>query len=303
VVVLTDAADLVLFPDIEASRVEAEERFEEIGFQPFSYTWHEGPAALLDEILEGRPTLRDNNLESVIAPDRRQLGSDELERYRQDGQDVARAMVESLHTLEPRMTEREVAADLAARLQQRGFFAPVLLVAGEERQPVHRHPLPTDAVIGRHALLAVTAERNGLHVSMTRLASFGAAPHELLDLTQKASFVDAAALAASRPGRTLGDVFASIEEAYAAHGFPGEWRRHHQGGLTGYMGREVFATPGNSTAIPESAAVAWNPSISGGAKSEDTALVTAGPIEVITRTLELPEFDLGVLPRPAIVEL
>jgi hypothetical protein len=49
--------------------------------------------------------------------------------------------------------------------------------------------------------------------------------------------------------------------------------------------------------------VAWNPSIGGGAKSEDTALVTAEGVEVVTRSPELPEFDFGVLPRPAIVEL
>jgi hypothetical protein len=69
------------------------------------------------------------------------------------------------------------------------------------------------------------------------------------------------------------------------------------------MGREVFATPGNPASIPDSAAVAWNPSITGGAKSEDTALVTRKGVEVITRTPDLPELDFGVLPRPAIVEL
>lgn len=179
----------------------------------------------------------------------------------------------------------------------------VLLVAGQERQPIHRHPLPTKARLGRHALLAVTAERDGLHVSMTRLVSFGPAPHALRDLARKAAFVDAEALDASRPGRTLGDIFARIEEAYAAHGFPGEWRRHHQGGLTGYQGREVFATPDEPRVIPSAGAVAWNPSITGGAKSEDTALVTADGVEVITRTPTLPEFDSGVVPRPAIVEL
>jgi len=57
---------------------------------------------------------------------------------------------------------------------------------------------------------------------MTRLVSFGAPSSELLDLVRKVSFVDAAALDASRPGRTLGEVFARVEEAYAAHGFPGE---------------------------------------------------------------------------------
>jgi antitoxin VapB len=138
---------------------------------------------------------------------------------------------------------------------------------------------------------------------MTRLVSFGPAPRELGDLVRKAATVDAAALEASRPGRLLGEVFTTIEEAYSAQGFPGEWRRHHQGGVTGYLGREVFATQGDPTKIPDSAALAWNPSISGGAKSEDTALVSQQGVEVITRTPELPEFKFGLMARPGIVEL
>ncbi len=115
--------------------------------------------------------------------------------------------------------------------------------------------------------------------------------------------IDAVVLAASRPGRTLGDVFQDLAAAYAERGFAGEWRRHHQGGLAGYEGREVFATPTEPTVIPDSCAVAWNPSVTGGAKSEDTALVTSESVEVITRTPDLPELELNGLARPAIVEL
>jgi len=46
--------------------------------------------------------------------------------------------------------------------------------------------------------------------------------------------------------------------------------------------------------------VAWNPSITGGGKSENTAFVTEAGVEVITRTPELGELQNG---RPAIVEL
>jgi antitoxin VapB len=157
--------------------------------------------------------------------------------------------------------------------------------------------------LGRHALLAVTAERDGLHVSMTRLVSFGRAPTNLARLLAAAAKVDAGMLLASRPGATLGDVFGVAAGAYEAQGFPGEWRRHHQGGLTGYRGREVFATPGSEVVIPDVCAVAWNPSITGGAKSEDTALVGPDGVEVLTRTPELPELDVDGLARPAVVEV
>jgi len=81
-------------------------------------------------------------------------------------------------------------------------------------------------------------------------------------------------LSASKPGTTVGDVLEVAADEYAAQGYPEEWRHHHQGGITGYRGREVFAVPGEPTVLPGSCAVAWNPSITGGAKSEDTALVS-----------------------------
>jgi antitoxin VapB len=302
-VVLTAERQVVLFPDIEVSRVDADERFEELGFEPVPFPWHEGGTRALREVLGGAEPLEGTALEAVAAPLRRCLDADEVERYRAAGADAAGAVVEALGMLEPQTTEFDAAAKLGEQLLQHGFHPSVLLAAGEDRQGVHRHPLPTRAPLGRHALLAVTAERDGLHVSLTRIVAFGRAPAELVELCGAAAAVDVAALRGSRPGRTLGEVFDDLDTAYAKQGFAGEWRRHHQGGLTGYLGREVFAVPGDPTQIPGSAAVAWNPSITGGAKSEDTALVFDEGVEVVTRTAELPEWDIDGIARPAVAEL
>ena len=61
--------------------------------------------------------------------------------------------------------------------------------------------------------------------------------------------------------------------------------------------------PGEPTTVPPAGALAWNRSITGGAKSEDTAFVTEAGVEVITRTPSLPELDVEGLARPGIVEL
>lgn len=279
----------VHYQDIEDSRVRAEERFDELGYAYAPHPWHE-PGGL-----EETPP--------VLDALRLELGEEELGRYRRAGADLAEAMRETLAKLQPDRTEYWAAAELAGQAHWRGFTTPVVLVAGDERQRVHRHPLPTAAPLGRHALLAVTAERDGLYTSMTRLVSFGEPPEQLVRLVQACAAVDAAYLAASRPGATLGEAFDAGAAAYAAQGFPEEWRRHHQGGLAGYRGREVFAVPGEPTRIPAAAALAWNPSIAGGAKSEDTILVTADGVEVITRTPDLGELETDGLPRPAIVRL
>jgi Xaa-Pro dipeptidase len=92
--------------------------------------------------------------------------------------------------------------------------------------------------------------------------------------------------------------------ASADRGFPEEWRRHHQGGITGYRGREVVATPHDHTPSPNR--VRWHstrPSRAAG-RSEDTALVGAiDGVELLTRTPDLLELELDGLPRPAVVEL
>jgi Xaa-Pro aminopeptidase len=262
--VFNGGCSCALYPDMETSRVAAEERLEELGYEPVAFPWHDGPYATLERILDGRPALEGDKLDDAVAPDRRTLGKDERDRYSAAGADAASAMKNCLERLSPTLSEVDAAAELDYRVRLSGFVAPVVLVAGDERQKVHRHPLPTQAPLGRHALLAVTAEREGLHVSLTRLVSFGRVPAALQELVEAVARVDAAMLRSSRPGKRLGDVFAVASAAYEAEGFPGEWRNHHQGGLTGYDGREVFGTPNEPTRLPLSCAVAWNPSITGG---------------------------------------
>jgi Xaa-Pro aminopeptidase len=289
-VVLEGTSATVVFADIEEPRVRAEERFEELGYGLQTFPWFEAHG--LTETGAGLDALR-------IA-----LRPEELVRYRSAGRDAAGAVSAVVAQLRPDQRELDVAGALAGALHALGFTLPVVLVAGEVRQPVHRHPLPTAERLGRHALLAVTAEREGLHVSLTRIVSFGPPPRGLVDLVRASAEVDAAMLARSRPGTTTGAVLETAARAYEAHGFPDEWRRHHQGGITGYRGREVFAVPGEETRLPEACAVAWNPSITGGGKSEDTAVVTADGLEVVTRTPDLGELETSSgVPRPAIVQL
>jgi Xaa-Pro aminopeptidase len=280
----------VWYQDIERSRIEAEERWKDLGYEPTPYPWQEPlPVQVAQSHLD--------DLRLALVPA-------ELSRYRAAGADVAASFIEALSTLRPDMDEFEAAGELARHLYAMGFTTPVVLVGGERRSPVHRHPLPTTEPLGRFALLAVTAERHGLHVSMTRIVSFGPPPEDLADRVRMAAEVDGAVLAASRPGATLGELFAVLEHAYEAQGVPGEWRHHHQGGLTGYRGREVFATSGDETVLPLASALAWNPSVTGGGKSEDTALVTEDGVEVITRTPELGELETAAgIARPAIVVL
>jgi antitoxin VapB len=93
-------------------------------------------------------------------------------------------------------------------------------------------------------------------------------------------------------------------EQYSAEGFPDEWTLHHQGGLTGYAGREVFATPGEGHRLERGQALAWNPSITR-VKSEDTVVLGQDGVEVLTSTEGWPrvtvELPGGVAARPGLL--
>ena len=85
---------------------------------------------------------------------------------------------------------------------------------------------------------------------------------------------------ATRPDRTLADAFAACQQFYADAGFPGEWRLHHQGGMTGYASRELIATPRTDQPIEPGQAFAWNPSVTG-AKAEETFVLSESGPEVV----------------------
>lgn len=272
-VAVDDGFARVHFPDLEAPRVASEERWEELGYDAVPFPWHEGPP-----VADTRPDL---------AELRRALEAEEVERYRSIGRDAARILADTLAALRPQSTELAVAGELAGRFRAQGFTTPVVLVGGERRMRIYRHPLPTGEQLGASVLIGVTVERAGLHVSLSRVASFGPAPAALREAVRAAVAVEAAVLRASKPGETLGSLFDVIAGAYAEQGLEGEWRRHHQGGITGYRGREAFARPGDATPLPEVCAVAFNPTVTGGGKSENTAIVTAGGVEILTATPEL----------------
>ena len=232
------------------------------------------------------------------------MSPSEIQRYRRLGRDSAQALEEVCLSFEPGDSELDIAASLAFQCQKRNILPLVNLVAGDERIARYRHPLPTENQVRKTMLTALTGRRHGLHISLTRLVSFGPVHPALLARHRAVATVDARYILESRPGVTVGEVVSRAIDQYAVEGFPQEWELHHQGGLTGYAGREIFGTPDSKYRLQDNQALTWNPSITG-TKSEDTILLTAGGTEVLTRTGSWPELKIdlpmGALRRPDIL--
>jgi hypothetical protein len=87
----------------------------------------------------------------------------------------------------------------------------------------------------------------------------------------------------------------ACDEAYTEVGHPGAWREHYQGGPIAYRQREFEIVPSQRDSawydrrIEAGHAVAWNPSVAGGGKVEDTFLIEAGGLRCLTDSGRWPQ--------------
>jgi len=255
--------------------------------------WQDDLGPIVQHLAPGRKIASDTDLPGTvfaaadIARLRWSLTPEEVRRYRALGKEVGEAIGEACMAIQPGMTEHEAAAALAAEHLRRGIQPIVLLVAADQRLLNYRHPIPTGNKIRRAVMLIVCGRRSGLIVSATRIVHFGPVPAELAEKHAAVIAVDAAFIAATRAGARIGDVFKAGLDAYAAQGFPDEWKLHHQGGPTGYAARDYRATEATDDPVVANQAFAWNPSITG-TKSEDTVIATPDGPEIISLSPGIP---------------
>lgn len=301
----------VLTANIEHRRV-LDEEVSGLPFETVEYPWYrpDGEAEAVRELCD--PSFAVSDLGGAGLPlAERGLGQlrftllpSERDRYRALGRDAAEAVETACREAEPRQTELDVAARVAFECGRWDILPLVDLAAADERIARYRHPIPTEQRIGRTLLVALTGRRHGLHASLTRMVSFGGPDAELVARHEAVTRVDASMILASVPGASLSRILGTAIGRYAEEGFPGEWELHHQGGLTGYAGREIFATPSAEHRLQAGQALAWNPSITR-VKSEDTVLVSEGGFEVLTLGETWPqrkvEVGSGMVERPALL--
>jgi len=302
-VLVTPTNAWVLTDAIEAQRLRAEEVPEALEVVEFAWTRPGERDDFVREAIKGGRLASDRpGRDEVALPDRlvaekRRLRPAETERYRDLGRGAAEAMTETLGQVTPETTELEVGGIGAEAMLRRGIDPALVLVAGSRRLDLYRHPRPTREQIGDRVAIVFCGRRTGLYANLTRLAFFRKPTATERRHAEVLTMVEAAAWDASRPSATLGDVFAAIVDAYARYGHPGAERGHHQGGTTGYRSREVVATPGDPTEIAPTVALAWNPSLPG-SKIEDTALLSADRLEVLTVDPAWPTIEVNGRPRP-----
>jgi Xaa-Pro dipeptidase len=285
-----DGRGYYIAPNNEGPRLAAEE-FSGLDYEPILYPWHEGAGSRIRELAGAGAIGSDTGTPGTTRVDigvlRAPLLAAEIDRFRSLGHDTADATVSILESLEPGITEYEMAARTSAALLSRGISPTVLLMGTDDRIRKYKHAVPRGGILDRYGMINLCARRWGLVVSITRFVHFGPLPQDLSAAFCHAAQINSELLHATRSGATSAAIYAVAEKAYAATGAPEEIERHHQGGPCGYVERDWLITPTGQQTVVLPQAFAYNPSLRG-AKVEDTVLVTNDRVEVLTETPSLP---------------
>lgn len=277
----------ILTDEIEAQRLLDEELPP--GYDVHACAWarpaerDKKVAALIGSrpVLSDRPLAGELPLPAEILDLKRVLSGPEIERYREVGRLAAEAMLATLRQAEPDWTEQTLAGVGAQALWGRGLHPALTLAAGSRRVQIYRHPTAQQAQLGDFAMLVFCARGYGLYANLTRFVIFKPLGDALLQRHRDVAAIEANALDACKDGVTLKDVYQTLDRAYREHGYGDEIRRHHQGGTTGYLARELIATARTSDPLVVGNALAFNPSLAG-AKIEDTFVLGANGLENMT---------------------
>jgi Xaa-Pro aminopeptidase len=307
---VTKSNSYVIANSIEAPRIEKEEVGLLGHYELVVFPWYEPDEKLkMVEKITGGNFITDAPFGSAkvvnLFPLRYPLVEEEVERIKALGKSASLCMEEICKSIKPGQTELEIAGMMAENLLSNGMYPSVLLVAGDERISNFRHPIPTENKVSRYAMVVICAMRDGIQVAVTRLVHFGKIDADLRKKHNAVVKVDSVLIHKTKVGKRWSEILEEGIKAYEEVGYPEEWKKHHQGGPTGYQSREFTVNPKTQGSVVKWQPIAWNPSITG-TKSEDTILVGEEAPEIITPTFDWPMIDVevdGVIyKRPDILE-
>ena len=281
---VTRSKAILVAENIEADRlyVEQLDANPEIEVRAFPWNKPERRAEIVADIIAGGKLATEQDADTELFKLRTVMTDYDLLDYRALCKEAAQILEDTVKELTVGVSGYQLTGEISRRFWAADIEPITILSAFDERALRYRHPLPSADRLQNYALVAVCGRRNGLIASITRNILLREDP-VIIERHAKCAAVDAAATAMLKPSAAVGEIFDAMAAQYAARGYPGEEQFHHQGGLTGFIPREIRATTGNIHKVREHEVYAFNPSLQG-AKCEDTILVTATEPEVMTHT-------------------
>lgn len=298
----------ILTNRIERDRLAEEEIPSEYEVVSFPWQQSSAPKQFISSHLRDKTCYSDRPFEDeVLLPRPFQilkmtLQAEEMERYTRIGHLAAEAMTEAMIKAEPSWTEYQLAGEGAKSLLSRGLDPTLVMVGGQKRAQMYRHPVTGTSQIGDFAMMVFCARGFGLYANLTRFVFFRKPTLEEKQRFEMVTQVEASILNKSVEGQSFDALYGTLVQAYQTISHPEEIDKHHQGGPTGYLSREHIVTANSPShfKLKTGMALAWNPSLPG-AKIEDTVLLTENGLQILTVDHHWPSHEVQGRQRPEIL--
>jgi len=289
---------------IEAPRLVAEELPSNVSVKIIN--WWEGRDKFLpsgENFGCDQPGANRFDLSREIEILRQSLVSEDIERFRSVCSDSSIALGEALKNSHSNDREIDLAGKISKALWEKNLELVFIGVAGQTRVQKHRHPLPTDSVVGNRIVASICARRKGLISSVTRIVSFN---DDDISGYENILKVESEIFEKTKVGAKFSEPIEAAVHAYEKFQFDkDEWMKHHQGGPTGYAPRDWAANRESDQLILPYQPIAWNPT-GNGWKVEDT-IMTKGEInsgfEILTLDPNWPSVEVNGRPRPGVLKI
>jgi len=267
----------------------SEEELDGLGYEVVRLPWY-GRSAVeaAAELIDGSPAISD-----IVIPGcdlRADLFYDlhfpltpaEIDTYRDLGklaEGIVRSVADSLH---PGMSEHDAKVLIQRACADWDIENVAWFIGADDRIARYRHCVGGWKRIEKTLLLAPAFQKFGLTAPISRMIYFGATlPQELQDKFQAACSIEAHTINSCNPGRRFADILRIQKGLYQETGFPEEWKKHFQGGITGYVVNDPSRCLDERATIRDRQTFNWYITITG-VKVEETLLVIDGKKEVLT---------------------
>lgn len=281
-----------------------------LGFLLKERPWTEETQILKDDVCRGRKVACDCSQAGTVpvAADldafRHHRGTREVELLRELGTDLSHALEATGRNMTKGSTECEVAGHLAHRLVKNQIQPMFLQVMADGQGWRYRNWGCGEDRLERFCVISVIGRRHGLYLAATRTISFGAPPHELAEVHQLATLIQATGIYFSQPGWAFSETWSRVARIYEKFGVPDEWRAAEQADLIGYRPSERKLIPTSADKFATGQLVHWHPSVRS-SRVGDTFLITEDGIENLTPVENWPVVSVSVkgtkVDRPGIL--
>ena len=273
-------------------------------YQPVVIRWYEGDPRAQALHLAGERLAADTPLPGAqlaaeeITRLHGPLAPFELDRCRWLARQTALNLEALAEWARPGLSEEAIGRQMAAAFAGQGIDLEVVIVGSDARLGRIWHATPSPKPVERYCSIHAAACRWGLHANVNRFVCFSPPPEAVRRAHAAAVTIQARVLASIQPELPYAAVLERQKAWYAELGYPEDWRRHFQGGPTGYfIGDDRSAT---DLRVEAGTAFDWFITVQG-IQVEELSLLTGSGLEIASLGERWPRACIETAGGPVVV--